>query len=197
MNHALPSALLVKLGAGYFTPTAAAAKTIAQTMLPRSQQIGNITQGGPGWWGRLNNWWNSPRNSRNIMNAQSARRQHFESVRNAPLPTDYAKRPAQVAAPQSLDISALDTFMGNSPAARNPGAYQQLMNTNLGGQTLQQHLANPNFGRDLGKNVRSIMGPYGLPAAMLGGTYLAGKGIDATGRILSPAPTSTYPYREY
>ena len=73
------------------------------------------------------------------------------------------------------------------------------MGTNVGGQTVAQHLANPNFNTNaqralsgwattaagsLGAMNRAA-GPYALPAAMLGGTYLAGTAINTAGNAVA------------
>lgn len=77
--------------------------------------------------------------------------------------------------------------------------YDSFMNTNVGGQTVAQHLADPNFNTNaqrvlggwattasgsLGALNRAA-GPYALPAAMLGGTYLAGTAINTAGNAIA------------
>ncbi len=86
---------------------------------------------------------------------------------------------------------------GPGPAAQN--WYDRLMGTNVGGQTVAQHLADPNFNTNaqrvlggwattaagsLGAMNRAA-GPYALPAAMLGGTYLAGTAINTAGNAVA------------
>jgi hypothetical protein len=132
--------------------------------------------------------------SQSVIDAQAARRQHFANTmasRNqSQVPQDFARRAAPATAPTS-PLNIIDDVAGGADdlGAAGPGFYQQMMGTNLGGQTIQQYLADP----ALFSNIRGAVGPYGLPAALLGGTYLAGKAMDTAGRVVSPAPQPYYP----
>jgi hypothetical protein len=73
------------------------------------------------------------------------------------------------------------------------------MGTNVGGQTVAQHLADPNVNRNARNlfrgwsneatnslySINRAAGPYALPTAILGGTYLAGTAINTAGNAVA------------